>query len=276
MTATLNRLSLRYLEKHPEEAARNIERFSAEEKLTVFMELLPQTASQIITRLSPYSALDILLRLEQRTSVQILNLVPANFSLGLLRRMSPQQRGEILEISKAENLLKNARVMLKYSERMVGSIMNPDIHIFRKSMNGDDVRHILNSYNQNLRQKFYVVDEKNVLCGYFFATDLLIKQNTVRLEEILKPCTAIINVRTPLENAVNNTAWEKYNYLPVVDSGRILLGEVEKNSLFRAARELAGNDIFANSPTDILLGLTETFLDSFSELLSNENRSKPQ
>lgn len=270
----LNSLSLRYLERHPDNAARDIERLNSDDQASLIGNIPASIAANILTNITPVHGVQLLSLLEIATSISILELMPANIAATITRRLPARLCAALLKQAADEEQLESVRLLVKFPANTVGAIMDPQILVLQKSLNIDEVKRVLQCHEKELPHEFYVVDERYKLRGYVAACDLLLKDQLENISALLKPCAHSIFSRLRIESAVENPGWLENTQLPVVDNEGVLLGELDKHVLQTALTqiELRGTD--SDPSRDILVGLAETFLNSFSEIMSGNRRQK--
>ncbi len=271
----LNKLSLHYVEQHPEDAARDIERMNKDDTLLFFTDVAANTAADVLVNMTPVHCIEILSTLNVSVSINILESIPANIASSMIRRMNETARRVLLELARKEARLESARMLVNFSPNTVGSIMDPQVLILQKSMNMDEVKHVLRCHVKELPDEFYVVDERQVLCGYVAARDLLLKENFTNLMEFIRPCQHTIPSTAYIDSACNIPAWLEHSRLPVVGINGVLLGELDNHVLQIAVTKLKRRRSETDLSNEILLGLTDTFVNSFVEVISVNKQQRP-
>lgn len=265
---TLNRLSLQFLARHPDDAARDVERINSKDLVPFFAAIPTGTAAKILINMTPVHSIEILSALQLSTSISILETVPANVATALVRRMPVKLQKALLELAEREGQLESVRILVKFPANTVGAIMEPQVLILHESMNADEVRHVLKFHLQQLPHEFYVVDQSYRLSGYVSASDLLLKDEFKSLAKLVRSFPHGIAARSRIDSAVANPGWLDRNHLPVVDDDGVLLGDLDRQVLQRAASSLEQQHDNPDASRDIIVGLAETFLNSFTEIMS--------
>jgi len=268
----LERVSLRFLEQHPADAARVIESMGIEDLIPVFTTLPATTAAKVFMHMTSVETIKIFSKMEIHVLVNILELLPANVAAALIRRLAPEILKSILESPETGERLKDISTLLQFAANTAGAIMEPAVLLFQKTMKVHEVRRLLRLNAKDLYNEICVIDGSQVVSGFILARDLLVANDNAAISELLKPFPIMISPRAHLESIVENPAWNNFSHLPVIDAQGVMLGYLCRDTLIKAVALIAANMSEPDPPRDILVGLAETFLNTFSELMSYNKR----
>lgn len=269
---TLERISRRFIEKHPVDAVRIIEQLSDTEKSALLNSLEAQAAADVLQAMTPADAVASITPMPPEQCVTILKCLHPNFAAGCLRRLPADLRRDVLEEAEKHSELKNARTLLNFPPDVAGAVMDPETAAIKEQMSAAEAVEFVKRHPDKLRNIIYVVDGENVLTGLIEARDLLLLEDNAPIRSTMKPVQYNFNSRTYLHTAGDNSGWEHYDNLPVVDYHGIYLGSLNREAISQALAEVDADTSHGDQPKEILIGLAETFLNTCSELLFPNKR----
>lgn len=264
---TLERISRRFIEKHPLDAVRIVEQLADAEKTELIMSLDPATAADLLQAMPPADAVSVITLMTPARSLSILQELSSNFAAGCLRRLPAEKRSRILNEAEQKGGLKNVRTLLQFSPGVVGAVMDPESAAIQEQMTARETILFAKRHPEKLRNIIYVVNDENALTGKIEVRDLLLLNDNTLIKTCMKQVQYKLNGRTSLEAAEDNTGWDHVDIMPVVDYHGIYLGSLTRESFLQALIEIDTTDFYGDQPRDILIGLAETFLNTCSELL---------
>ena len=264
---TLERISRRFIEKHPLDAVRIVEQLTDAEKTDLIISLDPAFAADLLQTMPPADAVSVITLMTPAQSLSILQELSSNFSAGCLRRLPAEMRSRILNEAERAGGLKNIRTLLQFPSGVVGSVMDPDTAAIQEQMTARETTLFAKRHPEKLRNIIYVVNEENALTGKIEVRDLLLLNDNTLIRTCMKQVMYKLNGRTTLEAAGDNAGWDHVDIMPVVDYHGIYLGSLSRETFLQALTEIDTNDYYGDQPKEILIGLAETFLNTCSELL---------
>jgi len=264
---TLERISKRFIEKHPFDAVRVIEQLGDAEKSALLNSLQADAAADVLQAMTPADAVSSITLMTPVQSVPILKCLDPNFAAGCLRRLPVNLRKDILMEAGQQGDLKNIRTLLSFSPDVAGAVMDPETAAVQEQMSAAEAVEFARRHPDKLRNIIYVVNGENVLIGLMEARDLLILEDNALIKSTMKPIQYKLNSRTYLHTASDNPGWDHYDNLPVVDYHGIYLGSLNRETFLQALAEIEVDNSHGDQPKEILIGLAETFLNTCSELL---------
>ena len=264
---TLEKISRRFLERHPADAVRIIEQLDEDERSALIKTLEPVTAAAMLQAMTPADAAACLALMAPARSVPVLGHMPTGFAAACLRRLPGDERRAVLVEAGAGDELKQVRTLLSFPPDVVGALMDPDSAAVQEQMSCNEAVEFARRYPEKLRNVIYVVNGDNVLTGRLEARDLLILQTRSSIHSAMKPVQYSLNARAYLHNVRDNPGWEHFEDLPVVDYHGTYLGSLNRETFLQALAQADVTAISADQPKEILIGLAETFLNTCSELL---------
>ena len=132
-------LIIAFVNEHPAEAARLLERLPSEEAAALLADIPADAASEVLRRMSAFGASTALVAMESNSAAAVLALIPLQDTASLLRRIEPALR-ESLTAALADEARNHVRVLLRYPEQTAGALMDPlvlvlpdDLSVLEKS-----------------------------------------------------------------------------------------------------------------------------------------------
>lgn len=264
---TLERISRLFIERHPFEAVRTIERLTDEDRVGLLTALEPEAAADVLHAMTPADAVASLIQMTPVQSIPILKILSPNFAAACLRRLPANLRRDILMEAVQHGDLKSVRTLLNFPPDVVGAVMDPETAAVQEQMSAAEAVEFARRHQDKLRNVIYVVNGENLLVGLIEARDLLILKDKTTVLNAMKPIQYKINGRAHLGTASDNAGWEHFDDLPVVDSHGNYLGSLNRKVFLQALTETDIHTDRGEQPKEILIGLAETFLNTCSELL---------
>ena len=126
-----------FLERHPEEAAEELERESADIAAELLEQVAPDIATEVFRRVTPATAVEILEKIDRRQGGELLRRLDPPQAGALLIGLKKQERDEMLgglAPAEAEQL----RELMLYPPGSAGRLMDPRITVFRAGARADE------------------------------------------------------------------------------------------------------------------------------------------
>lgn len=263
----LERISKRFIERHPLDAVRIIEHLTDTEKSALITSLEHGSAANVLQAMSPADAVSAISGMTPMQSISILRELSPNFAAGCMRRLHADIRDQILKEAEQNGDLKGVRTLLHFPPGVVGGEMNPETAAVQEQMTAEETIGFVRRHPDKVQNIIYVVNEENKLTGMIEARDLLLLNDNTLIKSCIKPIRYKLNSRVSLDSTREYAGWEHMDIMPVVDYHGIYLGSLTRESLLQALADIESIDIYRDQPKDILIGLAETFLNTCSELL---------
>lgn len=248
---TETRLLVRYLETHPMDAARSLERFQPDEVRAVLERVPAAAAADALAALPSSLAARCLSPMPLPAATEVISGMSDHQAAGLLRRLDAEELNTLLS---ALPLLRRDRLnrLLRSDENTVGALMDVDFpHVFRDSK-VQEAREALRG--QNGTGEFYVLARTQHLAGIVSAGNLAAAPDEAAVGTLARPPKATLSPDTECAIAVSHRCWLEVDEVPILSREGVLLGVLRHRML----RSWAG----AARPTgrgglDTTLGLSE-------------------
>ncbi len=199
---------------------------------TLFSYLDPEFQEQIIDNLNSKEISNILDSLYSDDLVELLEEMPNDISKRIIAASDKETRKEINQL-------------LRYGEDTAGSLMNIDYIYFRLEKT---VANCIDFIKKNIGKYeklplYYIVDDGNHLKGYVTAQDLLITDNSKKIEEIMKKEIIFVKTTDDQEKVVEFIKNYDLLEIPVVNSLFELAGVISVDDVIDVIEEEATEDI---------------------------------
>lgn len=258
------RLAETFLESHPEDAGRILERLPAEEPTALLGELSPRVAAAVVHRMAGASAAETLGRLPAAAAV--LAELPLDAAATLLRRLDPALRVIILGEMPAD-VATPLGLVLRYPERTAGALMDPRVLALPADLSAGEALARIRRAPRHALYYVYIVHRTQVLAGVLNLRELMLAPAKVPLAAAMRPVVASIPPGADAQRILAHPGWRVYHALPVVTEGGVFLGAIR----YETVRRLEG-DAAATRPAaalDALLSMGELCWIGMAGLLAD-------
>lgn len=231
--ASSEELSYAFLESHPADAARVLERLEPISAAALLQAAPIRLASPVLRHMFPLAGARCLNQLDDNETVGLLRGVGAQTGVALLRHFVAERRMRLL--AQLPTALALAyELLLGYPEGTVGSRMDPHAMAFPADMNcGDSLERVRQADETHVADP-YVVDNKQHLLGYVELADLLRADAATPLSQLVRPCPGRVPAQALLDGLRDHRVWRESSILPVVDRDNRLVGAITHATLQRA------------------------------------------
>ncbi|MGK0298435.1 MAG: magnesium transporter [Gammaproteobacteria bacterium] len=247
-----NQLSIYFLEEHPRESAKILEKYSSDELLAFFVNLSDLQVANLIRYLFPDLAVACLIVLPKERSAAILEQLGVDGASKLLSRISVNQQNEIIN-SMSRSVSHNLKQILKYPIGTIGHYMSPNIFIASEDMLVGEVINLAKTANSEILGDIFIIDDQQILVGVVDVKSLVFADASDEIQQLMKIPDTVFNVRTNLEYVKDNLRWRFKEVLPVVDQKNIFVGVLRRSIM---------NDILTGDQAkQDEIGIMETVID---------------
>ncbi len=231
--ASSEQLSYAFLEAHPADAARVLERLAATEAGALLKSAPVRLASPVLRQMLPLAGARCLEQLDDNEIAGLLHRTGAQAGVALLRYFSAERRTRLLALLPTALALAYD-LLLGYPEDSVGAWMDPRTLALPADMTvGESVERVRRA-DEALIANPFVIDRNQRLLGYVELADLLRMGTTTSLVRLVRPCSHRLHAQTLLTGLPEHQGWQEASTLPVVESGDRLVGAFTHAALLRA------------------------------------------
>lgn len=257
--------SYAFLETHPADAARVLERLAATEAGALLKSAPLRLASPVLRQMLPLAGARCLEPLDDAEIIGLLRGVGAQAGVALLRYFGAARRTRLLgQLPTALTLA--YELLLGYPDNTVGAWMDPRALALPADMTVGESLERVRRADEALIADPFVIDRNQRLLGYVELADLLRADASNTLGRLVRPCRHRLPAQAMLSGLNEHQGWHEASTLPVVERGDRLVGAFTHVALQRAL-SLEQAVPIANSAEDTLVGLAGAYWFSVSALI---------
>lgn len=240
-------ITLALFERHPAEAAVELERLDLDAAAEALAGQPPDVAVPVWERLSPDIAAALIERVPKHNAVAVMNRMDPTRAATLLAAFDVDARERLLGLLDKATA-RDLRTILQYPRGSAGSIMDPRIIYLRRDLTVREALARLRLPGGRLRpvrarRILILVDAEGRIDGIVEIQDLVLANPDDRLAEFLQPIPAWVTATASTEEVVDVMEAHHLSSLPVVDLEGRLIGVVRYEELITAAKEEATADL---------------------------------
>lgn len=227
------RLTLTYLDSHPGDAARVLERMSAMECAGLLARVPARVAAPVLAAMLPTAAARQLAALEDSPAMALLGALGPQAAVTILRHVAEPRRQRLLEGLPTATAL-GSRLLLGYEEDAVGAWVDPEVTALLPETRVEEALERVRNGGAERVERVYLVDPEQKLLGMVELTTLLRAPASSRIADLATRTATQIAANTPLAAAANHRGWGASPTMVVVDRGGRLIGVLRREALMRA------------------------------------------
>ncbi len=232
-----------FFERHPEEAADQLETSTPSEAEEMLSHVAPEICSETFRRLSPAKALDIFAEIDLDYGRQLIRHLDPPQAGALLGGLGAQRRDDLLAgLARAE--AREWRALMQHPTDSAGRLMDPRITVFHPDMKAEEALEWLRSVRQRQRVlDLLIVDSEGRLSGTVPLQEVVLAEPETTLMSLIKGGPAAVSASTTREEIVETLERHKLTSLPVVDYDNKPLGILRLNEMVSAVEEELSADL---------------------------------
>jgi magnesium transporter len=237
-----DRLAGVYMDRHPDDAARDLESARTDEAARLLTSVTNHRAREVLRRLTPATAADVLERMSADAAARLLTALPPNQAAALLARLDPDAREE--RLAHMDGLIvSELRELMSYPPDCAASLMDPRVATFRADARVRDVVRRLRAIRRRRIQDVFLVDEDDHLLGSVAVQDVFLAESNVRLDSLVTGPPPHVTAFAPRDEVLEMLENTRARSLPVVDYDGRILGVLRQEEMIAAAQQAATQDI---------------------------------
>jgi len=263
--ASSDELSYAFLEAHPADAARVLERLAPDAAAALLQAAPLRLSAPVLRHMLPLAGARCLERLADADAVGLLRGVGAQTGVALLRYFSSARRAVLL--AQLPTALTIAfELLLGYPEGAVGAWMDPRALALPADMTVGESLERVRRADESLIADPHVIDRNQRLLGYVELADLLRANSATALVRLVRPSPHRLPAQAMLAGLTEHPAWHEASTLPVVERGERLVGALTYAAL-RRALSLERSPPAARGAEDTLAGIAGAYWFGVSALI---------
>jgi Mg/Co/Ni transporter MgtE len=224
------KLTHAFLSKHPDTAARVLEKLEPTEVVALFEALPVRIVLPVMRSMSSMIAAQCLRMMDSDRQVGLVSELGVRMAANIIRLWSAQERGELLRML-PRRMSVNIRMLLRYPAESVGSIMNTEYISVYSSQNIGDVEELLRKSKIDHQDEVYVTDDSQRLKGIVSIMRLLREDNSLRVTQVMVKSVPAILATAHVSQVLDHASWESRHTLPVIDRDKRLVGTLQRATL---------------------------------------------
>ncbi len=231
--AETDRLTLAYVEAHPGDAARVLERLPTEQASAFFAALPARALAPALGAMLPIAAGRILAELADEQTVALLSALGTQPALSVLRHVPDARRTRLVTELPTVTAVAS-RLLLGYPDDSVGAWTDPEVVALPADAAVEDALVRVRAMSGSRVEEIYTVGMGERLLGSVELATLLRAPAHAALETIARKPHAVLPAASPLAGAATHRGWQHAAGLPVVEANERLIGVLRRATLMRA------------------------------------------
>lgn len=225
-----------FIIRHPEDAARILERLKIEETALFLKEIPSELAVSIFKQLERYTAMKCLEILGAEQSATIVEKLPLQVVSVFLRRVNMELREAIL-ILVSEEISLPLRRMLNYPADSAGALADPLVLTLPEDITIKEALQRVQKRPEKAIYYLYIVNRDQALTGVINMRELMLARPGDPLSAVMHTKVSRLSAELNFQAILNHPGWQEYHALPVVEENDVLLGAIRYETLRRIERE---------------------------------------
>jgi magnesium transporter len=252
----VERLAQSFIDEHPTEAARVLERMAVDRRAAV-IHASPAGAAAALAEMMPGAVAESLARLDASDAALALDHLPIDRAVAVLRGLDAERVNAVLQAAPPEKQDLLGRV-LAHPEGTAGALMDPSVPELPVEISVAEARVRLRRTTAGSLQYVFVTDRTRALTGVLEISDLLRARPGSPIRSVLREGVPTVPAWMPAAAVRTHHGWDLMPVLPVVDESGRLLGGLRYETLRRLQRE-GGQGRDAENASTTVSALGELF-----------------
>jgi Mg/Co/Ni transporter MgtE len=262
-----NHLTLSYLESHPLDAARTLEKLPAPTCARLLEALSAELAARLLAAMSPKSAGACLHEMPEFLGTRILHAIPPVAMAHILKVVSPGETRALLARLRMRDRMHIER-LLYYPLDTVGSHMETVPFTLPVDLSASEALRRVRAHTP-ARNEIFVVDRSQRLVGVVDCITLIKSDAQKPLQALTRPVAARLSVRTTLNMTRAHHAWQTQRLLPVIEGEGILVGAISYQTVVEATQLIGARPPANADLIDSVLNLAHLYWTALSESIQH-------
>jgi magnesium transporter len=262
--SSTDELSHAYLDAHPAEAARVLERLAPQDCAAFLTAAPARLATPVLRHMLPLIVARCLERLDDEIAGGLLHGVGPQAGAALLRHLPEPRRAPLLAQLSTPTAIA-FRLLLSYSADTVGGWMDPHALALPADVSVRDALDRVRRSEQDFAGDLYVLDPEQRLRGAVELAELLRADTGDVLGRIARSARHVLPARSPLAAVHDHPGWAELRALPVVERGERFVGVLAYSVLTQALARDA--QIRGTAAPEALVGLAHTYWRGVSGMI---------
>lgn len=262
-----NHLTLSYIESHPLDAARTLEKLPAPICARLLEAIAPDLAARLLACMSPKTAGACLHEMPEFLGTRVLHAIPPVAVAHILKVVSPEQTRALLARLRMRDRMHIER-LLYYPLDTVGAHMETVPFTLPVDLGVSEALRRVRAYAP-AASEIFVVDRSQRLVGVVDGITLIKGDPQKPLQVLIRPVPARLSVRTTLTMTRAHHAWQTERVLPVIEGDGILVGAISYKTVVEATQLIGTRPPENADLIDSVLNLAHLYWTALSEFIHN-------
>lgn len=258
-------LSFAYLESHPTDAARVLERIAPQNVAALLSDIPARLAAPVLRIMLPLHVARCLETLADDTIAGMLRAMGPQAGVAVLHYI-PESRRHTLLTQLPTALSMAYRLLLGYPEDTVGAWMDPRILALSADTPAETALERLRDPADENNTLIYVIDPDQRLLGTVELTDVLRAPSDLPLRRIMHKVSSTLPARTAIRAVERHIGWNDHQVLAVVEREDRLVGALDRGVLARALQRTQRSES-AGGYGDLLADVAGSYWQGVSGLI---------
>jgi magnesium transporter len=263
--AKVNPLVLQFLERHPSDCARVLEQLHVDTTSVFIQSVEPVLAAAVLECMMPSYGAECLRHLDVSASSAYIELMKMPRAARLLRAMDRDIADKILK-ALSHHVKNGMRSSLRYPDQTVGRLMDSNPFCLPHRITVAEAIKRIKHVRQRTVNEIFIVDDDHCLKGVIRVADLLSAVRTSPLEAILIRDVPFLYSKATVRSAVENTGWQTFGTLPVVEKDHTLSGILTSGTLMHYLAE-ARDTVLSGSMLNEVFSMTRMYWVVMAEMI---------
>jgi magnesium transporter len=236
------RLAREYLERHPGEVARLLERTGPEAGAGFLTEHRAQASAAVLASMTPAAAADVVVAMDDGAAAARLNVMDPQVAARMVAACPDEDRERLLAACDAATA-RELRSLAAWPPDTAGALMDPR---YLAVLEDEQLRDIVRRLRRLQRRRVshaQIVDEDGRFLGRVPLQDVLLAPRTARAGELPREAPIAVPATATREEVVELIGEHRLMSVPVVDFEGRLLGVIRSDMVLEAASDEASLDI---------------------------------
>lgn len=226
-------LSFAYLELHPTDAARVLERIAPQHVAALLADAPVRLVSPVLRAMLPLQAARCLKTLSDDAVSGLLRAMGPQAGVAVLHYI-PELRRNVLLAQLPTAVAIAFKLLLGYPEDTVGAWMNPRVLSLTADTKVEVAIRRLREAEEETDASLFVIGQNQSLLGQVDLGGLLRAPADAPLSKLMRPLKFTLPARTAIRAVEEHAGWDDNQVLPVVEREDRFVGALDRGILARA------------------------------------------
>ena len=226
----------RFVELHPEEAARQLDAADTDEAVDVLQREDAASAARVLQRMELHSSARILARLDDAALDPLLNQLDPAFIARLFAHLDESERVRILALAGTERG-REIQEILSYPLGTAGALMDAQVNTFAVDCTVATALERVRQLGNRRATDLVLRDENDHYAGMVRLPDVVAADPELLLGELRDGAALQVQPMTPRDEVVELLNTYRLTSLPVVDFAGQVIGVIRHDGLVSAAQQ---------------------------------------